>query len=262
MGTMEGSLEGKLALVTGAGTGIGQGVALELSRRGASVVLQYAHSATGAEEAVGAIREGGGRALSIQADLKGVGECRRLIQEGVAFLGGLDILVNSTGITKNVPFEEVTEELYDELLAVNVRSFFFCAQEAVPHMVRRGGGAILNMGSLHAVTGMPGHSVYAATKGADVALTRQLAMELAPKRIRVNSVAPGSIEVPRKFATPGYDSELAGSWIPWGRVGYPEDIARAVAFLVSDDADYITGQLLPVDGGISARLCLYVDHKE
>jgi NAD(P)-dependent dehydrogenase (short-subunit alcohol dehydrogenase family) len=254
-------LSGKLALVTGAGAGIGQAIALELAKEGAAVVLHFAHSGDGAQEAAKQIIDKGGRATALGADLRDVGECRRVVDSAAQFLGGLDILVNCVGVTATVDFLDTTEETYNDLFAINMRSHFFCAQQATLHMLSRGGGSILNISSLHAFAGMPGHSVYAATKGAGISLTRELAIELAPKRIRVNALAPGSIEVPRKLATPEYDGEIAGSWVPWGRVGFPVDIARAAAFLVSDDAEYITGQVMRVDGGIGARMALYVDHK-
>lgn len=249
-------LEGKLALVTGAGIGIGQGVADELSRQGASVVIHYAHSKEGAEETSKAITERGGKARVIQADLQSVDECKRLVHQAADFLGGIDILVNNSGITARAECTEVSPEYFDLILGVNFRSHFFCAQTAIPYMESRGGGAIVNMSSIHAFAGVPSYSLYSSTKGAIVSFTRALAMELAPKRIRVNAIGPGHVEVDRHRNNPNYVREKISTSIPWGRVGEPKDIARTVAFLVSEEADFITGQMLYVDGGTTSRLSI------
>ncbi len=247
-------LEGRCAIVTGAGIGIGQGIAEELARQGASVVLHYAHSRDGAEETTSRIIETGGRATAIGADLARVSECIRLVDEGAAFLGGLDILVNNAGVTKTIPFLESREKDFDLLFNVNIRGQYFCAQQAARHMIKRGGGSIVNITSVHAYSALPGHSIYAATKGAIVSFTRELAIELIPDRIRVNAVAPGMIEVPRHRAKKDYTREKARGFVPWGRVGLPEDIAKTVAFLVSDDAELIVGQTLAVDGGLLSKM--------
>jgi glucose 1-dehydrogenase/3-oxoacyl-[acyl-carrier protein] reductase len=254
---MTGSLTGKLILVTGAGIGIGQGVAVEAAREGAAVVLHYSHSRQGAHEAVQEINSRGGRALAIAGDLGQVGECRRVVDEAATFLDGLDILVNNAGVTRTVNFAETTEEVYNEVFDLNMRGYFFCAQQALPHILKRGGGSILNMTSVHAYAGMPGHAAYAATKGAIASFTRELAVELAPQHVRVNAIGPGAIEVPRYF-TPTYDRDVLGRGIPWGRVGVPRDIAKVATFLVSDAADFVTGQILYVDGGTTAKMALRV----
>ena len=254
---MGSTIQGKLALVTGAGTGIGREVAIEFARQGAAVVLHYANSKTGAASAVEEITAAGGKAIAIQADLGQVEECFRLVDSAAAFLGGLDILINNAGITETWDFETVTPAQFDQLYNVNIRGQFFCAQQAVKHMLQRGKGAIVNMTSVHGFAGMPGHSVYAGTKGAIIAWTREIGIELAPKQIRVNAVAPGWVEVPSHYVKyADYDVNEGAKVIPIGRVGAPLDIAKVCAFLASDDAAFVVGATLLVDGGTVALMSL------
>lgn len=252
-------LLGRMTLVTGGGMGIGQGIALELARQGANVAVHYAGSEQGARETVAQIAGMGRQSLAIQGNLGDVDACRRVVGEAIAAFGGLDILVNNAGVTRALDFLETPRETYDEVFDLNMRGYFFCAQEAARSMTERGGGAIVNITSVHGGGGFPRHAAYAGTKGAIIAFTRELAIELAPLHIRVNAVAPGIIEVPRYFDIPGYTREFGNSLVPWGRVGTPEDIGGPVAFLVSDAADFVTGQVLYVDGGTNARMGLFWD---
>jgi len=247
-------MKGKKVLVTGSGTGIGREIALEFSRRGAQVVLHYAHSSEGAESAVGYILSNGGKAKGVRADLAEEGESLRLAEEAVDFLGGIDVLVNNAGITMTLEFEKVTPAQFDRLYQVNVKSAFFLIQALLPFMKLQGGGSVINLSSVHGFRAMTGHSVYAGTKGAIIAYTRELAVELAPLGIRVNAVAPGFIPVENhyKAATAADNLEDLGALIPCGFAGTPLDVAKCVVFLASDDARYIAGQTIILDGGTTS----------
>ncbi|MDQ3693319.1 MAG: 3-oxoacyl-ACP reductase FabG [Chloroflexota bacterium] len=248
------ALSGRAALVTGAGTGIGQAIAIELAQQGARVAVHYGGSAAGPGETVARIEALGGDGFTVQGDLRVVAECERVVDEAVERWGGLDILVNNAGVTRAQPLAETTEALFDEMFDLNVKGYFFCARRAAPALERSGNGVIINISSVHGRRGAPNHVAYAATKGAVTGLTQTLAIELAPRGIRVNAIGPGVIEVPRYFDRPGYTREAMASRIPLGRVGLPPDIATVVAFLASDDAGYLTGQVIYVDGGLTTRM--------
>jgi NAD(P)-dependent dehydrogenase (short-subunit alcohol dehydrogenase family) len=264
------SLEDKLILVTGAGTGIGKGVALELARQGADVAISYHGSTDGAMDAVEQIKAMGRRSIAIQGNLGVVADCRRIVDEAAAFLGGLDGLFNNAGITFTLEIQDVTEEQFDRIYGVNVRGQYFACQRAVGYMVERGkelqrlfpdatwaGGSIVNMSSVHGTAGFHGHSVYAGTKGAINAFSRELAVELSPKHIRVNVLAPGSIEVPSYFKTdPNYTRAVGNNMVPWGRVGLPEDVGYLAAYLMSDASEFMTGHTLAIDGGLTAKMAI------
>jgi NAD(P)-dependent dehydrogenase (short-subunit alcohol dehydrogenase family) len=257
-------MEGKRVLVTGAGTGIGRGVALEFAKEGAAVVLHYWPDATGAESAAQQIVRTGGKAKIIKADFREIAPLKELAAEAIDFLGGLDVLVNNAGITVNMPFENVTPEIFDTLYHVNVRAQLFLAQAVLPAMAKQGRGAVINLASVHAFAGMTEHSVYAGTKGAVVAFTRELALELIQKGVRVNAIAPGWIFVESHRAMLGesFDTQSAGTTIPAGFIGTPADIGRLAIFLASDESRYIVGQTIVCDGGQSAIMPLTGDFRE
>jgi NAD(P)-dependent dehydrogenase (short-subunit alcohol dehydrogenase family) len=252
----DGRMQGKRVLVTGAGTGIGRGVALEFAGEGATVALHYGRDRSGAVSAVEEIVSGGGKAQAFEADFRDAGTIRNLAENATAFLGGLDVLVNNAGITLNVPFEEVTLEQFETLYHVNIRGQFFLTQALLPALAEHGKGIVINMTSVHAFGGMTEHSVYAGTKGAIVAYTRELSLELSQRGIRVNAIAPGwvFVENQRKALGDSFDVEAAGKTLPAGFIANASDIGRVALFLASDESRYIIGQTIICDGGMMAIL--------
>jgi len=259
-------MAGKKALVTGSGTGIGREIALEFARQGADVALHYGHSEQGARSAVNEIRAMGRRGEAFQADFGNLEDALRLADQAIEFLDGINCLVNNAGITMNRPFLKVNPEQFDTLINVNLRSPFFVAQRTAEYMLGHGGGAICNVTSIHGLQGAPEHSVYAATKGAIIAYTRTLGVELAHKGIRVNAIAPGWITVENYFkAIPGFSetaaAETAKNAVPVARYGLPIDVAKLAVFLCSEDASFIVAQTIVADGGTTALMSLISDFR-
>jgi glucose 1-dehydrogenase/3-oxoacyl-[acyl-carrier protein] reductase len=248
-------LVGKVALVTGAGRGIGREIALDLAAHGAAVALNFHESETGAESAADEIRSHNGVAWTCKADISSVSEVRMLIRQVADHSGRLDILVNNAAIDPRLPLFEVTEHFWDTVMNTNVRGMFFCAQSAALEMKKVGRGRIINISSVQAQLVMRDFAAYAASKGAINSLTRQLSLDLADLQITVNAVAPGRVVVEKST----YNAVAAGREIPCKRVGRPGDVAVVVSFLASDATDWLTGQIITVDGGTTTRLFLETD---
>lgn len=245
-------LDGKVALVTGASKGIGAGIAKEFAAAGASVVVNYASSAEGAERVVSDIRARGGSAIAVHGDVSIATDVERLFAETVAAYGRFDVLVNNAGVYYAKPLETITPQQIHRQLSVNVLGPILTIQEALKHF-GPDGGTVINIGSLDSARAIPGMSVYAATKGAVDALTRVLAAELGSRGIRVNTLAPGGVETEGIHAAGFIGSDAETAMIertPLGRIGQPEDLGRVAVFFASDDAGWVTGERLTASGGL------------
>ncbi|MGQ9568934.1 MAG: 3-oxoacyl-[acyl-carrier-protein] reductase [Anaerolineae bacterium] len=243
-------LSGKVAIVTGASRGIGRAIALELARRGATVVVNYHTNEAAAQEVVAEIERAGGRALAIRADVSQPEEARRLVDAATETFGQVDILVNNAGVTRDTLLMRMSEEDWDLVLDTNLKGAFNCIKAAARTMVRRRFGRIINVTSVAGLAGNVGQANYCAAKAGLIGLTKAVAKELGPRNITVNAVAPGFVETDMTASLPQDLKDTAIRMTPLGRAGRPEDIAKAVAFLASDEAAFITGQILSVDGGM------------
>jgi 3-oxoacyl-[acyl-carrier protein] reductase len=247
---MNETLEGKVALVTGASRGIGRAIAERLARAGAAVAINYASNSSEAQKAVAAIKSAGGNAFAIQADVGRVPEIVRLFDETISHFGQLDILVNNAGIMFTKPVSATTEADFDRIFAINVKGTFFACQQAATRLAE--GGRIINFSSSTTARFMPAYGAYVATKGAVEQLTRSLAKELGPRRITINTVSPGPVET-ELFLTGKTAEEVQffGKQSAFGRIGKPEEIADVVAFLASDASRWISGQNIRANGGLA-----------
>lgn len=243
-------LEGKTAVVTGASRGIGRAIALKLASQGAAVVINYNGSEEKAREVEEQIRENGGTASIFQCNVADYAQCERFIQDVIKTYGSLDILVNNAGITKDGLLMKMSEEDFDQVIDTNLKGAFNTIRFASRQMLRQKSGRIINMSSVSGVTGNAGQANYAASKAGLIGLTKAAARELASRGITVNAIAPGFIETDMTDALSDQVKEASVAQIPLGRFGRPEHVAAAAAFLASEEAGYITGQVLHVDGGM------------
>lgn len=247
------SLSGRVALVTGASSGIGEATAIELARQGARVAVNHYNQPDAANAVVKTIAAAGGQAIAVEADVSQSAQVNRMMDQIVKAFGRLDVLVNNAGIEENEPFLEKTEQEWDRVIAVDLKGPFLCSQAAARQMVKRGeGGTIVNISSVHEDIAFPGYIAYCAAKGGLRMFCRDLALELAPYHINVVNVGPGAIATPINTKTlEDPEKKLAlEREIPLGRIGTPEEVAKLVAYLSSPEASYITGTTIFIDGGL------------
>jgi 3-oxoacyl-[acyl-carrier protein] reductase len=249
---MSQKLKGKVAVVTGASKGIGAEIATQLAAEGAAVVVNYSSSKEGAERVVGAITRSGGKAITVQANVAKPADIQRLFAETKKAFGRLDVLVNNAGIYEFAPLEQVTPEHFHKHFDLNVLGLILSTQEAVKHF-GPDGGSVVNVSSVVSTYGVPNGSVYCATKAAVDAVTRSLAKELGPRKIRVNSINPGMVETEGFRAAGIGESDMrkqVEATTPLGRIGEPKDIAPAAVYLASPDSAWVTGETLYISGGM------------
>jgi 3-oxoacyl-[acyl-carrier protein] reductase len=245
------SLANRAALVTGASRGIGRAIALEFARRGAAVVVNFQSAAEAAAEVVREIEAGGGRAVARQADVADAKQAEGLVKFTIEAFGDLHILVNNAGITRDQVIMMMPEADWDAVITTNLKSTFLCSKAAVKHMMRKRSGRIINIASVAGQMGNPGQTNYSASKGGQIALTKALAREVAARNVTVNAIAPGFIDTEILAAMRPETLEAALKLVPLARKGRPEEVAFAAVFLASDEAAFITGQILGVDGGMA-----------
>ena len=246
-----GRLDGKVAIVTGGGAGIGEGIVRVFAREGAKVIVAEVNPELG-KKSTGDAVAAGGVATFVQGDVQIEADVRRIIDTAVQTYGGLDVLVNNAGIGIGKTAEETSTEEWDRILGINARGTFFATKFAIPRLRARGGGSIINIGSLFAVRGNPSYAAYHASKGAIRQFTKSTALAHAAEGIRVNLVHPGLIETPASTRDLTAQGIAAANIGPMGRWGQPEEIAYACLFLASDESRFVTGIDLSVDGGLSA----------
>ena len=244
-------MEGKIALVTGASRGIGSAIAQKLAAAGATVIVNYSGNEAKAQEVVDKIKAAGGNAVAMKCDVSDFGACKELADAILKEFGRLDILVNNAGITKDGLIMKMTESDFDQVIAINLKGTFNMIQNFSRTFLKQRSGKIINISSVSGVMGNAGQANYAASKAGIIGLTKSVARELASRHVCVNAIAPGFVETDMTDNMPQAAKDGMTQMIPMGRLGAPEDIANAALFLASDAADYITGQVLCVDGGMA-----------
>ncbi len=244
------SLAGKVAVVTGGGRGIGRGIAIELGKRGAKIIVNYNSNADTANEVVGLIQQAGSDALAVQADVSQYAAAQGLIKAATDFGGRLDILVNNAGTTRDMLLAMMPESDWDLVITTNLKSAYNCSKAALRPMIRQKYGRMVNISSISGLAGNGGQTNYSASKAGLIGFTKALAREVGGRNITVNAVAPGFIPTDLTSSLPQNLLDEAIQATPLGRLGTIDDVARVTAFLVSEDASFITGQVLSVDGGM------------
>jgi glucose 1-dehydrogenase len=252
VGEPSNDLDGRVAIVTGAGTGIGSAIAERLQAAGALVAVDYRDSHDDAHALAQRLSGSGPRVIAVEADVSKRADVEAMVATVVQELGGLHVLVNNAGIERDESFLDISEEDWDTILAVNLKGPFFCTQAAVRHMKDHGGGVIVNISSIHEDVPLPRFTAYAASKGGLRMLTRNLAEELAAYGVRINNVAPGAIATPINTALLQDEARMKelARIVPLGHIGRPEDVAEVACFLASDRSGYVTGSTYYVDGGM------------
>ncbi|MGP4072620.1 3-oxoacyl-[acyl-carrier-protein] reductase [Piscibacillus sp. B03] len=243
-------LDGKVALVTGASRGIGRAIALELASKGANVVVNYAGSTERAESVVQEIKGMGQDAIAVQANVADASDVKEMVKTTTDHFGSIDILVNNAGITRDNLLMRMKEEEFDDVIDTNLKGVFNCIKAVTRPMMKQRGGKIVNVASVVGVSGNPGQTNYVAAKAGVIGMTKSVAKELAARHINVNAVAPGFITTDMTDALSDEAKQGMYDMIPLNRLGEPEDVARVVRFLATEDSDYITGQTIHVDGGM------------